>query len=388
MSARLTAEKTSPQRTTDQMAPKKNRPWTLAPSLAEIYRQMSPRRKRQFFLVLLLMVLGAVAELVMIGAILPFLSLLVDPDRIRSYALAAEFIRLLGLRSPGQLVLAATILFAIAAIAAGAVRLALAYGSQTFAFRLAHDFGVEVHRRMLSQRYSYHIASNTSQFVAALEKIQLLLFNVLIQLMLAFSAAVISVFIIAALIYIDPLAATAAGLGFGLVYLALSALGQKRLNRNSDVINRAYAERVQAIQESLGGIRDIILDQSQSVYVERFRMIDDGLRRAQAANAFIAAAPRFALETAGMVLIAFLAYFLAAREGGLAAAIPVLGALTLGAQRLLPLLHQVYYGWASVTGTRAIVLEVVKLLKLPVPEESQSPPLKSSHSKMISGFQR
>ena len=48
------------------------------------------------------------------------------------------------------------------------------------------------------------------------------------------------------------------------------------------------------------------------------------------------------IEALGLVAVAGLAYLLVSRPAGLAGALPVLGALALGAQRLLPALQQSY----------------------------------------------
>jgi ATP-binding cassette subfamily B protein len=72
-----------------------------------------------------------------------------------------------------------------------------------------------------------------------------------------------------------------------------------------------------------------------------------------------------------MVLIALLAYYLTATRGGVAGAIPVLGALALGAQRLMPLMQQTYQGWVFVTSHRQVLMDVVSLLQQPVPNETQ-----------------
>jgi len=79
----------------------------------------------------------------------------------------------------------------------------------------------------------------------------------------------------------------------------------------------------------------------------------------------MAVAPRFVVEAVGMAGIAVVAVLIANREDGLAYALPLLGAVALGAQRLLPLLQQVYHGWASVSGHRSSVAEVLELLRLP-----------------------
>ena len=52
-----------------------------------------------------------------------------------------------------------------------------------------------------------------------------------------------------------------------------------------------------------------------------------------------------------MALIACLAYAMSQKAQGISSALPVLGALALGAQRLLPALQQSYSAWASIIGS-------------------------------------
>ena len=69
-----------------------------------------------------------------------------------------------------------------------------------------------------------------------------------------------------------------------------------------------------------------------------------------------------------MVLIAVLAYWLSQRESGLSAAIPVLGALAIGAQKLLPQTQQIYRAWQPLSGNRAVLfVDVPALLDQPIP---------------------
>jgi hypothetical protein len=60
-------------------------PTSVLTPLATLYRFLSPRRKRHLFASLALMVSGAVAELLTIGAVLPFLALLASPDNAERF---------------------------------------------------------------------------------------------------------------------------------------------------------------------------------------------------------------------------------------------------------------------------------------------------------------
>src|SRR5439155_25856227 len=115
-----------------------------------------------------------------------------------------------------------------------------------------------------------------------------------------------------------------------------------KLMINSRKIALASTQLIKSLQEGLGGIRDVLLDGSQATYLKIYRNADQPLRRAQGNNHFMIYSPRYGVEALGMLLIVALAYFLAQQSDGIAKAIPVLGALALGAQRLLPVLHQGY----------------------------------------------
>jgi ATP-binding cassette subfamily B protein len=80
------------------------------------------------------------------------------------------------------------------------------------------------------------------------------------------------------------------------------------------------------------------------------------------------------MEAIGMTLIAGLAYLMTQQEGGMATAIPVLGALALGAQRLLPTLQQAYASYSTIKGSKSSFEDVLKLLDQPLPEYANQPP--------------
>jgi ABC-type multidrug transport system fused ATPase/permease subunit len=356
-----------------------------AAPLKQVLRFMSPARRRQFAFVLALMLLGAVAELVTVGAVLPFLTLLADPGGLANLPLAG---RLLAGFATGDRLLAATVFLMAAALAAGAVRLQLAWSSQRFVYRLGHEISVEIQRRVLAQPYSWHVAHNSREIVASLEKVQIMSSAVALQFMQSLIAAVLALFIVAALVAIDPVTALASAGALAFLYIAVSMAGRRLLGRNSRTVASAFSERVGLVQESLGGIRDVIVDNAQGVYLEAFRKVDADYSRARAANSFIGSAPRFVIEAAGIVIIAAAALMLADREGGFAAALPVLGALALGAQRLLPLVQQIYSAWTSIRGNRKVTDDILRLLALPALDAGESeaaPPLPLAREIRIEG---
>jgi ATP-binding cassette subfamily B protein len=78
-----------------------------------------------------------------------------------------------------------------------------------------------------------------------------------------------------------------------------------------------------------------------------------------------------------MVLVATLAYVLSKQAGGMAEAIPVLAALALGMQRLLPFLQQVYGSVSTIHGAQASLQDVLGFLDQTLPDHVEASEIQS-----------
>jgi ATP-binding cassette subfamily B protein len=147
-------------------------------------------------------------------------------------------------------------------------------------------------------------------------------------------------------------------------------LTKQQLTLDGQRVTHEQNQLLKALQEGLGGIRDVLIDGTQETYIRVFRDADVPLRRSSANIAIIGGAPRYVVEALGMLLIGTMAYAMAGRPGGMQAAVPVLGALALGAQRILPLLQQVYHSLTSLRGGKALLSDALELLAQPMPAKT------------------
>ncbi len=190
------------------------------------------------------------------------------------------------------------------------------------------------------------------------------------------TSTLVAIALLLGFLMIDAGVAVFSAFIFGGSYFSIGFFSRKRLAANGQAINVSRARVLRALQEGLGAIRDVLLDNTQSVYLEVYRSSDRPMRRFTASNQFLSAFPRFSLEAIGLLVIAFLAGFLVLQKGSGASALPLLGAFALGAQRLLPALQQAYSGWSSLKGYNTDLQGVVNMLEQPLPKVvSQVKPL-------------
>ena len=345
---------------------KENQP--ISSLLKRLWHHISPRRRGQFGLLLVLMLLASFAEILSIGAVLPFLGVLTTPEHIFQLAAAQPFINALNLSEPKQLLFPLTLGFAIASLMAGAMRLLLQWASTRISFATGADLSISIYRRSLYQSYEVHCARNSSEVINGISgKANGVIYSIIVPLLTLISSSVMLITILIALVSIQPVIALSAFFGFGLIYAMIISMTRNQLHVDSHCVARESTQVIKALQEGLGGIRDVLIDGSQETYCQIYSNADLPLRRAQGNSLFISASPRYVMEALGMSLIALLAYKLANEANGVAMAIPILGALALGAQRLLPVLQQAYGSWTQISSGQASLEDALQLLEQPLP---------------------
>ncbi|MBL7004339.1 MAG: ABC transporter ATP-binding protein [Gammaproteobacteria bacterium] len=320
------------------------------------------------------MIIASLAEIISIGAVLPFLGILTAPEQVYQHALMQPVIQILALTEPRQLILPLTILFITVALLAGVIRLTLLYAMTRLSFSTGADLSINIYRRTLYQAYESHVSRNSSEVIdGIITKTNTVIRGVILPTLNLIGSIILLIGIMGALFAINPTIALSASIGFGMLYWIVIRYTKTHLKNNSKTIADQSTQMIKSLQEGLGGIRDVLIDGTQQFYCKLYRNADLPLRRASGNNLFISGSPRYAMEAIGMTLIAGLAYFMTQQEGGMVTAIPVLGALALGAQRLLPALQQAYASYSTIKGSKSSFEDVLNLLDQPLPEYADQP---------------
>ena len=332
----------------------------------KLFLLMERKRRYQFLILLILMIVTSIFEVISIGAVIPFLGVLIEPSNIFELPAAQSFIQFLGVDQPTQIILPISALFAIAVLLSGAMRLLLLWASVRFGFTLGVDFSVGIFTQVINQPYIAHTKQNSSDIISAISiKIAQVINGVVLSVLNMISSFIIFIAIITILLIINPGASLIAIGFFSSLYLFYYLYVKQKLKENSLKISLESNSLIKILQEALGGIRDIIIDGNQEQYRNIFQRADLIFRKSLGSNLFISSSPRYIMETFGVLLIVLLAYMLSTQgEKSFADGIPVLGALALGAQRLLPVMQIFYNAWGNIKGTHFVLEEVLVFLNI------------------------
>ncbi|RDC61398.1 Multidrug resistance-associated protein [Alteripontixanthobacter maritimus] len=331
--------------------------------LASIIGEMYGRRRWQLVGLLVILIVNAIAEFANFGLFFILVRLLsadLGGDQATAMPVGKIEATLMEL-TPLNLSL---LFIAILTVASG-IRLFTYWASAQFSYRLSYDFGTRAYSRFLHQNLAWHKNTHSGDIIAILTKAQVLSHALVLPILQGLTAAITAMGAIAFLLSVSLVPTLVLALIYLLSYLAIALLVRPALRRNSMKVKLAHASRVRSGQEAAASIRDVILGGLQGHFTEKYRVYDADYRDGQSNSLVLTGMPRFLLESIGIgSLIALTLYFFQ-RDDGLANVLPILAALGLGAQRLLPLAQQIYASWATVSANREIASEVLEAARRP-----------------------
>ncbi len=344
----------------------------LTNNIIILWRYLGQKRRNQFLILLILMLVSVFAEVITIGAVIPFLGVLTGPEQVFTLSWLQPIIESLGIETANELLLPLTLTFILIALFSSGVRIAQLWYNSRLTAAMGTQLRHDIYAMALNKPYEFHLAHNSSDLISlTTEKVGAAIGAGIMQVLSLLTASFMCLAIVFTLIYINPFIALVAFITWGGGYVLIARLVRKQVRENSRIVTTNQPLSVKSMQEGLGGIRDVILDNSQKIFIQGYAKTVHNIQYAIVQNSFLSSLPKNLLEVLGITLIALLAYSMQTDSAG-QNVLPLLGAFALGAQRLLPGLQQIYFSWSIVNGNHAVLADVASWLTVEDNEAKQN----------------
>lgn len=318
-------------------------------------------------LLVFFMFISGFAEIITLGSVVPFLAVLVDPQQIFDVPFLNRILSAIGISEQRELVTFFSMCFSVAILTSSALRLAITKLNLKWCYELISDLSIRAFERTVYQSYLHHTSFNSSEFVSAITvKVSTLQTGLILPCIATIQVSILIISLISALIFILPLSNVLLISLFAIIYALLTYVLRSIYRKNSQVIASVQVSAIKVLQESLAGIRDIILGNLFEQAIKKYSMARVPLDNYSGKNAFMIQAPRFLVEAMGMLLIVFLVFYNFISSNDLSTVLPTLGALALGAQRLLPYLQQLYSSISTIYSSSQSVIDSLEILEQPM----------------------
>lgn len=332
-------------------------------TIFRVWKLIAKDWKIRLLILLVFMFISGLAELITLGSVLPFLTVLVDPSALSEISFVKEILLFFSFEDD-DLLLLFSFIFGICVITSSALRLVILRINMRWSYLIISELSTEAFNKTLNRPYLDHTKSNSSDLISAVtRKVSTLQTSIIMPCINFIQNSILSISILAGLLYILPISNILILSIFILFYALISLIIRKRLRLHSEVVAQKEVLAIKTLQESLAGIRDIILGKYHKKftddYFEHRRLLDSTSGKI----AFLTASPRYLIEGLGIIVIIFLALNTYQTSEKPELVLPSLGVLALGAQRLLPYLQQLYSSYATIISAEQSVLDGLEILE-------------------------
>ncbi|MFV8836436.1 ABC transporter ATP-binding protein [Aquisalimonas sp. APHAB1-3] len=328
---------------------------------AKILALLTPKEKKRGALVMVMVIIMACLETAGVASLMPFLSVLGNPEVVQTNPVLATVYDTFGFQSVDSFLLALGIAAFTLIVFSAAFRTITYYAMNRFIEMRRHSISKKLLETYLRQPYEFFLDRHSGDMAKSiLSEVDQLVQNVFRPGMKMVAYGVVALALIILLIAVDPLisagVAVVIGGTYGLIFLAVRGL-LGRVGRRRREANR---ERFEAAGEALGGIKDIKLLGREHAYLKRFETPSTLQASAQATNQTLAQVPKFAIEAVafgGMIVlsVALMVSHGGAGSDGLGNVLPILGLYAFAGYKMLPAAQHVYTGMAKLRFGRAAV---------------------------------
>jgi len=322
---------------------------------------LDAREKRKAFIVLGVIVMGALASAVMVGSVMPFLAVLADPSRIEATTALAWAYNALGFTSVyGFLVGLGLASFAVIVLSS-IIQIAKIWAVARFSTMRMHSISHSLLASYLAQPYAFFLNRHSGEMgPRVLDESQRVVQQFFQPAAELIAACLTTSAILGLLLWVEPVVAAIAfgvlGGIYGVIYLTtrriLRSLGQIRVAANR--------QRFRLANEALTGIKDIKLLGREISYLDRYEGPSLRMARTEVSVAIFSQIPQLALQAValgGVILLCLVLIDPAGVSSGaaLGGLLPVLGVFAFAGQRLLPELSKLYRSMAQIQAASAVV---------------------------------
>ena len=296
------------------------------------------RRDRTSALVLAgAMFLGALVEMVGVGAVPLVVSTLADPDAVRAHAVAGRVLRWMGVSSSAGAVQAVgLILVSVYALKAG-VQSALAYALNRWVLKRQVEIALRLYGSFLARPYPFHLQRNSSVLIRDIAHSAMGVGMWALRPMLFLTMEGLTLLTVAALLLVvEPFSSMVAFLMLGLPSVLFLRTVRRRATWLGEEEHREREGMLRAVSEGLSGIVATKVLGREDHFLERFRESSERYARAATQRALIWELPRPLLETIAVAGLLGITVVLMATGRSPTSLVPTLTLLSVAAVRMIP----------------------------------------------------
>jgi len=318
-------------------------------ALKKAWSLLDSRERRNAGVVLIVVSISALGTALMVGSVLPFLTVLADTSSIRTIPQLNWFYETFGFESNYGFVIALGFATLAVIVVFNVMQLVRFYVISRYCLMRVHSLSRKLLGLYLSQPYEFFLDRNTGDMsTRILSEVQQVV-NTFFRPVAEITASFLTILaIVALLIWVNPAVALSAFVAFGGIYGILFAIVRGHLTGLGRRRLKANQRRFRTAKEVLAGIKEVKLHGHEDTYLRRFDTAAFTTVKTQLSSNVISQVPKYFIQIlafGGLVVLCIFLIDPVAFETGDSALrefLPLIGVIAFSAQRMMPELAKLY----------------------------------------------
>ncbi len=308
----------------------------------EIYGLLNVGERRRIIVLFSLMVVGMGLEMLGIGLIIPAVTLLLQTAPSETYPPLAVVVEMLGQPTQVQLITGGMLLLVGVYLVKALFLGFLAWYQNDFAFGVQRHISRELFATYLYQPYAFHLQRNSAQLIRnAVNEVHKLWFLILNPTLVVLGEGLVLVGVTCLLFIVEPIGALIVVLVLGCAAWGFHLYTRGRLLRLGIARQHHDGQRIQELQQGLGGVKEAKLLGRESGFLAKYEEHNAESARVEQFQATLQLLPRLWIELLAVTGLATLIITMLMQGQAAASIVPTLGLFAAAAFRLMPSAYRV-----------------------------------------------
>lgn len=316
----------------------------------KLWELFDSHEKKRSLQLLFLMLIMAITEVIGVGSIMPFLSVLGNPEVIETNQYLNKVYHYLEFDNTNSFMIFLGWFAFFMLLFSALIRGITSYAKFRFSELRRHSLGQKLLKRYLHQPYSYFLSRNSSEMTKViLSETEIIITNIILPSLNFVIYIILSIFLISFLVAIDPILAIILGTVFGSFYFILYLTVRKYIVKMGEKREQANSKRFKITSETIGGIKDLKVLGREKVYLDSFNKPSYEFSHYTSISQTLGETPQYLVEVIAFGSLLAMAMYALSNDGAdVGTLLPLLGLYALGALKLKPAINTIYGSVAAI----------------------------------------
>lgn len=327
-------------------------------TIKELFKLINKKLYSKFFLVQLLIVVSACLETASFFSILPFVSLIVSND-ITGNQPWLYLYEISGADSTNVFIIMVGLIIIMSIAIATVLTVLRIWYTSLFANEVGFSVGDSLFAHYLKSGYEFHIINNSSYLSKQITVEAIRIKNMMKSLMQLNSDIFMATIIFLGLLYYETLTTIILVTIVSLLYISIHLKLSNILLSNGRLISKTLKERFKIVNNSLGGISEVLLTGSDDFFIAKMKKTGKSLARGTSINQAVALAPAKLMQGIILIILVSTIVYTSSRQGNISNLIVTLSVYIMAAYKIMPLFQSMYANISNIKGNSP-ALEVIE----------------------------